>query len=119
MSLAFSDAAMRRFEKIVSRYPNKQAALLPVLHLAQEEFGYVPPEASAEPAEAAASDDVALPEERSGPLPTNEDEWKAEERRRILAALEAASWNRVKAAAKMGIPRRTFYRRLKEYGILE
>ena len=45
MSLAFSDAAMRRFEKIVSRYPNKQAALLPVLHLAQEEFGYVPPEA--------------------------------------------------------------------------
>lgn len=45
MSLAFSEPAMRRFEKIVSRYPNKQAALLPVLHLAQEEFGYVPPEA--------------------------------------------------------------------------
>lgn len=45
MSLAFSEPAMKRFEKIVARYPNRQAALLPVLHLAQEEFGYVSPEA--------------------------------------------------------------------------
>jgi DNA-binding NtrC family response regulator len=51
-------------------------------------------------------------------LPANEEEWKTEERRRILAALEAASWNRLRAAESLGMPRRTFYRRLKEYGIL-
>jgi serine/threonine-protein kinase PknK len=42
---------------------------------------------------------------------------KADERERILSALQAASWNRVKAAKLVGLPRRTFYRRLKEYGI--
>lgn len=42
---------------------------------------------------------------------------KADERDRILAALQTASWNRVKAAKLVGLPRRTFYRRLKEYGI--
>jgi transcriptional regulator with GAF, ATPase, and Fis domain len=42
---------------------------------------------------------------------------KAGERERILAALQAANWNRVKAARLVGLPRRTFYRRLKEYGI--
>ncbi len=42
---------------------------------------------------------------------------KADERERILGALQAASWNRVKAAKMVGLPRRTFYRRLKEYGI--
>ena len=30
----------------------------------------------------------------------------------------ALNWNRVRAAKLIGIPRRTFYRRLKEYGIL-
>ena len=29
----------------------------------------------------------------------------------------AANWNRVKAAEMCNIPRRTFYRRLKKYGI--
>jgi serine/threonine-protein kinase PknK len=42
---------------------------------------------------------------------------KTGERERILAALQAANWNRVKAARIVGLPRRTFYRRLKEYGI--
>jgi DNA-binding NtrC family response regulator len=42
---------------------------------------------------------------------------KEDERERILEALQAASWNRVKAAKLVGLPRRTFYRRLKEYGI--
>jgi DNA-binding NtrC family response regulator len=41
----------------------------------------------------------------------------AVERDRILRALEACNWNRVKAAELSGIPRRTFYRRLREYGI--
>jgi transcriptional regulator of acetoin/glycerol metabolism len=40
-----------------------------------------------------------------------------DERERILKALEASNWNRVKAAELSGIPRRTFYRRLREYGI--
>ncbi len=44
-SLAFSATAMQRFERIVARYPHRQAALLPVLHLAQEEFGWISPEA--------------------------------------------------------------------------
>ena len=44
MSLVFSENAQRRFDLIVGRYPNRQAALLPVLHLAQAEFGHVSPE---------------------------------------------------------------------------
>jgi DNA-binding NtrC family response regulator len=42
---------------------------------------------------------------------------QATEKERILAALSACNWNRVKAAAIVGIPRRTFYRRLAKYGI--
>jgi serine/threonine-protein kinase PknK len=64
-------------------------------------------------------DDSLPPPGRGTDLPANVEAWKHEERRRILEALEAASWNRVRAAQKLGMPRRTFYRRLKEYGILE
>jgi len=32
--------------------------------------------------------------------------------------LNGLQWNRVQAAKQLGLPRRTFYRRLKEYGIL-
>jgi len=42
---------------------------------------------------------------------------QATEKERILAALSACNWNRVKAAEIVGIPRRTFYRRLAKYGI--
>jgi transcriptional regulator with GAF, ATPase, and Fis domain len=45
-------------------------------------------------------------------------EYKAAERERILSALAASNWNRVQAAKLIGVPRRTFYRRLKEFGIL-
>jgi len=48
----------------------------------------------------------------------NEAEYKDGEKERILRALAACNWNRVKAAELTGIPRRTFYRRLKEFGIL-
>jgi DNA-binding NtrC family response regulator/tetratricopeptide (TPR) repeat protein len=48
---------------------------------------------------------------------TSLDAHKASERDRILAALARCNWNRVKAAQVVGLPRRTFYRRLKEYGI--
>jgi NADH-quinone oxidoreductase E subunit len=40
----FSEAAKERFEWILTRYPNKEAAILPVLHLAQEEWGWISPE---------------------------------------------------------------------------
>ncbi len=42
---------------------------------------------------------------------------EASEKDRMLAALSGANWNRVKAAEMCNIPRRTFYRRLKKYGI--
>lgn len=37
----FSPAAKARFEKTLAKYPTKQAALLPTLWIAQEEFGWV------------------------------------------------------------------------------
>ena len=45
MSAAFSDAARRELEAVLARYPDKEAAILPALHLAQREFGYVSDEA--------------------------------------------------------------------------
>jgi NADH-quinone oxidoreductase subunit E len=41
----FPDEAKKRFEYILTRYPNKEAALLPTLHLAQETWGWISPEA--------------------------------------------------------------------------
>ncbi len=41
----FSLETQERIEKIVVQYERKQAAILPLLNLAQEEFGYVTPEA--------------------------------------------------------------------------
>jgi transcriptional regulator of acetoin/glycerol metabolism len=49
--------------------------------------------------------------------PPNYAAHRDSEKDRILAALEKAGWNRLKAAQICGIPRRTFYRRLREYGI--
>jgi NADH-quinone oxidoreductase E subunit len=42
MALEFSAQSKKRIESAVARYPQKQAALLPVLHIAQEEFGHLP-----------------------------------------------------------------------------
>ena len=41
----FPEDAKKRFEYILTRYPNKEAALLPTLHLVQEIWGYISPEA--------------------------------------------------------------------------
>jgi transcriptional regulator with GAF, ATPase, and Fis domain len=52
------------------------------------------------------------------PPPSNLVEHRDDEKRRILEALASHGWNRGQAAAAIGMPRRTFYRRLKDYGIL-
>ena len=45
MAVEFSQETLKRFGEIVGRYPKKDAAMLPVLYLAQREFGYLSPEA--------------------------------------------------------------------------
>ncbi len=47
-----------------------------------------------------------------------QEEFRDSEKEKILAALTRCNWNRVQAAKMIGVPRRTFYRRLKEYGIV-
>lgn len=44
-AVKFSDESLKRFGEIVGRYPKKEAAMLPVLYLAQREFGYLSCEA--------------------------------------------------------------------------
>ena len=39
--IEFSEDAMSRYNKILSRYPQKRAAVVPVLALAQKEFGWI------------------------------------------------------------------------------
>ena len=41
MSFAFTPERKKRFEMLVQRYPDKRSAALPVLHLAQEQEGYL------------------------------------------------------------------------------
>ncbi len=43
MSPKFSDQSKKKIEEILSHYPKKEAALLPVLHLTQREFGCISP----------------------------------------------------------------------------
>ncbi|MEQ8275541.1 MAG: NAD(P)H-dependent oxidoreductase subunit E [Deltaproteobacteria bacterium] len=45
MALEFTAEERATIDGIVARYPNKAAALLPVLHLTQEKYGALPPEA--------------------------------------------------------------------------
>ena len=44
---------------------------------------------------------------------------KTAERQRIVEALEQANWNKVRAAEILKMPRRTLYRRLEEFGLLD
>ena len=41
MPVHFSPGARKEFEELLARYPYKEPALLPALHLAQREFGYL------------------------------------------------------------------------------
>ena len=45
MSLAFTQENEQEFQAILARYPVTKAALLPALHLAQQQFGYLSQEA--------------------------------------------------------------------------
>lgn len=47
MALEFSSETRKKAEKLLNRYPpdRKKAAVVPLLHLAQEEWGYISPEA--------------------------------------------------------------------------
>lgn len=47
MGLQFSDATLAKYRDILTRYPQRQAALLPTLWLAQKEFGWLSEEALA------------------------------------------------------------------------
>ena len=60
----------------------------------------------------------ASPQQDDSALLDNVEAFKGTEKQRILAALKDANWNRAKAAEALGMPRRTFYRRLGEYKIL-
>lgn len=42
MTFAFTPENQKTFEGLLTRYPNKQAALLPALWLAQNQHGYLP-----------------------------------------------------------------------------
>ncbi|MGE0823306.1 MAG: NADH-quinone oxidoreductase subunit NuoE [Candidatus Binatia bacterium] len=45
MAIQFSETTKAEFENILTRYPNKRAAILPTFWLAQKEFGYLSTEA--------------------------------------------------------------------------
>jgi NADH-quinone oxidoreductase subunit E len=45
MALEFSPEVYKKFDETLNRYPTKEAAILPVLYLAQQEFGYLGQEA--------------------------------------------------------------------------
>lgn len=39
------EALLDRIQEVVERYPNKKSAIIPALHLAQEQYGWLPEEA--------------------------------------------------------------------------
>lgn len=44
-SFQFSTENLEEFEEILKRYPDKRAAMLPALHLVQDQHGFIPEEA--------------------------------------------------------------------------
>jgi NADH-quinone oxidoreductase E subunit len=45
MAFEFSPETLKQFDDVVSRYPEKKSAILPVLYMAQKEFGHLSQEA--------------------------------------------------------------------------
>lgn len=52
MSNQGTSALIERIEATAAKYPNQKSAIIPALHLAQEHFGWLPPEAFEAVAEA-------------------------------------------------------------------
>lgn len=44
MKPGFSERTRKKIDKIVARYPQKEAAILPLLHITQQEFGFISPD---------------------------------------------------------------------------
>ncbi len=44
MAVQFSTQALEEYERVLAQYPLKRAAMMPVLWIAQREFGYLSPE---------------------------------------------------------------------------
>jgi len=44
MAVQFSKGALEEYERVLTQYPLKRAAIMPVLWIAQREFGYLSPE---------------------------------------------------------------------------
>jgi NADH-quinone oxidoreductase E subunit len=44
MAVQFSTQALEEYERVLAQYPLKRAAIMPVLWIAQREFGYLSPE---------------------------------------------------------------------------
>lgn len=44
MSPEFSEKTRKKINEILARYPQKEAAILPLLHIAQQEFGCISPD---------------------------------------------------------------------------
>ena len=67
------------------------------------------------------AEELMIEANRPAPPPSTEPgdyrNFKDAERARILETLNVHAWNRAKAARALGMARRTFYRRLKEYDI--
>jgi hypothetical protein len=60
---------------------------------------------------------VPAPTPNAPPAARSAAEHEQAEKQRMLEALNETGWNKLRAAEKVGLPRRTFYRRMKEYGI--
>jgi serine/threonine-protein kinase PknK len=84
---------------------------LPVPHGAERRLPSIPALDAETDAELDDADEPATPEPRRQTLSSH----LSDERTRIAEALAACNWNRVRAAEMLGMPRRTFYRRLKQY----
>ena len=60
--MAFSDANLARARDIVARYPRPKSAILPLAHLAQDQVGWLSPEAMDEIAELTGADEFDVNE---------------------------------------------------------
>lgn len=61
----------------------------------------------------------ARPEAPQAPVSETQAAFYAQEKALIVDALNRVAWTKVRAAKMLGMARRTFYRRMTEYGLME